>query len=153
MMTANSNAMTGQWNQILFGLVARLIRTRNPAAVRAAAMGRGRFARLSRTKRIQPGGWSSGRAALSRTGTLVSAHGHSIADHGSDVLHRLRAETVEADGQLVAHLLVNRRGNHDAAGLGEFLQPRRDVDAVTIDVGVVDHHVSQIDADAKPHPV
>ena len=49
------------------------------------------------------------------------------------------------------HLIVDGTGDHDATGLGKFLQPRRDVDPVAIDVGAVDHHISQIDADAKPH--
>jgi hypothetical protein len=38
-------------------------------------------------------------------------------------------------------------------GLGKLLEARRDVDPVAIDVGAVNHHVTQIDADAKPHPV
>ena len=80
-----------------------------------------------------------------------AAHRHAIAGHGSDVLHRLLAETVEADGQLVVHLVVDGAGDDDATGLGKFLQPRRDVDPVAIDVGALHHHVAQVDADAKPH--
>ena len=49
------------------------------------------------------------------------------------------------------HVIVDGSRDNDATGLGEFLQPRRDVDPVAKDVGTVDHHVSQIDADAKPH--
>jgi len=55
---------------------------------------------------------------------------HAIADDGGHVLHLLLAETVKAEGELVVDLIVDRRGDHDAAGLGQFLQPRRDVDAV-----------------------
>ena len=49
------------------------------------------------------------------------------------------------------HLVVDGTGDHDATGLGKFLQPRRDVDPVAIDVGAVHHHISQVDADTKPH--
>ena len=174
MMPTMNNAMTGQWNQILCGLVNRLIRTRISVMVRAAAMGRGqiREALLGGNASTRAGGvrceagavaclrgWrgaAPGRVGLSPTGeaaarTVPVDHGDSIADHGSDVLHLLLTETVESDGELVADLIVNRAGNHDAAGLGKFLQPRRDVDPVAIDVVAVDHDVSQIDADAKPH--
>ena len=33
-------------------------------------------------------------------------------------------------------------GDYDATGLGEFLQPRRDIDPVAKDVGTVHHHIS-----------
>ena len=49
------------------------------------------------------------------------------------------------------HLIVDGTGDHDATGLGKFLQPRRDVDPIAIDIGTVHHHISQIDADAKLH--
>lgn len=58
---------------------------------------------------------------------------------------------VDADGQLVVHLLVNGTGDHDAAGLGKLLQPRRHIDPVAIYVGPLHHHISQIDANAKLH--
>jgi len=80
-----------------------------------------------------------------------SARGHAIAHDGSNVLHLLLAETVKANGQFVVHLIVDGSGDHDATGLGELLQPRRDVDPVAKDVGAVHHHIAQIDADAKPH--
>ena len=51
------------------------------------------------------------------------------------------------------HLIVDGSGDHHATGLGELLQPRRDVDPVAKDVGTVHHHIAQIDADAKPHLV
>jgi hypothetical protein len=35
--------------------------------------------------------------------------------------------------------------------LGDLLKPRRDVDAVAVDPGLVVDHVAQIDADAKEH--
>ena len=43
-------------------------------------------------------------------------------------------------------------GDADAAGVGETLQPRRDVDPVTVDLIALDHHVAEVDADAELHP-
>jgi len=47
---------------------------------------------------------------------------------------------------------VNRARNADAAGVGETLQPPRDVDPITVDLIALDHHVAEVDADAKLHP-
>jgi hypothetical protein len=57
----------------------------------------------------------------------------------------------EADGELVLHVLEHRAGDEDAAGLGQRLQPRGDVDAVAVEVAALDHDVAEIDADAEPH--
>jgi hypothetical protein len=40
------------------------------------------------------------------------------------------------------HLIVDGSGNYDATGLGEFLQPRRDIDPVAKDIGTVHHHIT-----------
>jgi hypothetical protein len=40
----------------------------------------------------------------------------------------------------------------NAARVGETLQPRRDVDAVAINLLAVDDYVAEVDADAKLHP-
>ena len=37
-------------------------------------------------------------------------------------------------------------------GSAETLQPRRDVDPVAVDLLALDHHVAEVDADAKLHP-
>ena len=47
---------------------------------------------------------------------------------------------------------MNCARNADAAGVGETLQPRRDVDPITVDLIALDHHVAEVDADAKLHP-
>ena len=44
---------------------------------------------------------------------------------------------VFVSGQLVAHLVVDITSNHDAAGVGERLQPGGHVDAVAINIVVV----------------
>jgi len=50
------------------------------------------------------------------------------------------------------HLIVDGSGDHDATGLGEFLQPRRDVDPVAKDVAILDDDVSLVDADPELDP-
>ena len=40
-------------------------------------------------------------------------------------------------------------GDHDAAGLGQALQPRRDVDAVAVNVVALDDDVAEVDADPE----
>ena len=42
-------------------------------------------------------------------------------------------------------------GNEHATWLSQCFQPRRDVDAVTVNPGLVVDHIPQIDPDAKPH--
>ena len=44
---------------------------------------------------------------------------------------------------------MHDRGNADAARIGERLEPRRDIDAVAIDVVAVDDDVAEIDADPQ----
>ena len=46
-------------------------------------------------------------------------------------------------------MIADRGGDRDAAGLGDGLEPRRDVDAVTEDVVALDDDVAEIDADAE----
>src|SRR5262249_50694933 len=42
-------------------------------------------------------------------------------------------------------------GEANAPGVGQALQARGDVDPVTVDLLPIDHHVAQVDADAKLH--
>src|SRR5215469_3895680 len=88
-----------------------------------------------------------GSGALARWEVTSSpgsaAHGDPIAQNRSyKVLHLLLAETVEAKGKFVVHLIVDGTGDHDVAGLSKFLQTRRDIDAVPVNVGAVHHHVA-----------
>ena len=69
-----------------------------------------------------------------------------------DVLDALLAEILERDVEPVADLIADRARDADAAGLGELLQARGDVDAVAEDVVVLDDHVAEIDADAELDP-
>jgi hypothetical protein len=70
-------------------------------------------------------------------------------DRAGDVLHAMLAEVGEADRKLLADMLAHGRADADLAGLGERLEPRRDVDAIAKNVIVLDDHVANVDADAK----
>src|SRR5262245_29858329 len=73
-----------------------------------------------------PARWSGGQSAPSRR----SIEAHAIDPHGLvDVLDALLAEALEPDGELVPHLVVGAAGDNDAAGIGQALEPVRDVDA------------------------
>ena len=79
---------------------------------------------------------------------------HAVGAHRlGDVLQRLLAQILEAAGDAVAApARCTALGDADAAGIGERLQPRGDVDAVAVDVPSASlDHVAQVDADAKAH--
>jgi hypothetical protein len=79
---------------------------------------------------------------------------HPQCAHGlGDVLHRLVAEIVPGKRKLVSDLLVDAAGDADTARLRQPLQPRRYIDAIANEVVALDHHVAEINADAKLHPV
>ncbi len=46
---------------------------------------------------------------------------------------------------------MHRRRDRDAAGFGQGLQPRRDVDAVAVEIAAFDDHIADIDADPEYH--
>ena len=71
------------------------------------------------------------------------------ADRPVDVLDVHLAAVLEADVDAVADALVDDRGDANAAGLGQRLQARGDVDAVAVDVVALDDDVAEIDADAE----
>jgi hypothetical protein len=82
-----------------------------------------------------------------RVGDLGS---HTIdSDWPCDVLDLLLAQILKDKGQPVADLVVNRIGDEHPAGIGQGFDPRRDVDAVAIEVVALDDHVAEIDADAQ----
>jgi hypothetical protein len=66
-----------------------------------------------------------------------------------DVLHRLLAAVGERERQLVAHLLVCRSGDADAARFRQRLQPRRHVHTVAEQIAPLDDDVADIDAGAQ----
>ena len=78
---------------------------------------------------------------------------HSIgADRSRNILDVAVAEIVEAEAQLVAHLVADHPRHQNAAGFRQTLQPRRDIDPVAIDVVAVHDHVADIDTDPEIDP-
>ena len=69
-----------------------------------------------------------------------------------DVLDLLQAGVGEGGRDAVADMLAHRRRNADPAGLGQRLQPRRDIDAVAEQIPVAWTMTSPtMDADAEQH--
>src|SRR4029453_3348653 len=66
-----------------------------------------------------------------------------------NVLENLLANVLEAEAELVAHLIVNVARNADSTRLGKRLQPCRHVDAVAINIVVVADDVADIDSNAE----
>jgi len=56
---------------------------------------------------------------------------------------------LEGEAELVEHMVAHRRRDADAAQLGDIFKPRRDVDAVAIDVVAIDNDIADIDPHAK----
>jgi hypothetical protein len=65
-----------------------------------------------------------------------------------DVLDCLLAAVLVTQRKLVLYLFVDCARDANAAGVGETLQPRRDIDTITIDLLALDHHVAEVNADA-----
>jgi hypothetical protein len=70
-------------------------------------------------------------------------------DRPSDVLQLRLTEILEVEVEFARRVLLNTRRDADAAGLGQALEPRRNVDAVAEDVAVIDHDVALMAADTK----
>src|SRR5262249_35972134 len=66
-----------------------------------------------------------------------------------DILEGAEPEVLAVQIKLVTNLLADRFGDADAARIGDRLEPRRDVDAISVDVLALDDHVTEVDADAR----
>jgi hypothetical protein len=64
------------------------------------------------------------------------------------VLERLLAEIVEGQIEPTLHVLVDRRGEADAAALCQRLEPRGHVDTVAVDAPSFDGDVTEMQTDA-----
>ena len=64
-----------------------------------------------------------------------------------DILERLFPQVDELDFDTPAHVVVRRTRDGDASGLGDALEPRRDIDAVAKHVVPVDQDVAEMNAD------
>jgi hypothetical protein len=89
----------------------------------------------------------------SRPWPRAGAGQHAIShDRLGDVLDPVLAHRLEAEVELCLDLIIDVAGDADAAGLGEALEARRDVDAVAEDVAVFEDDVADVDADAVVDP-
>jgi hypothetical protein len=73
-------------------------------------------------------------------------------DRPRDVFHPLLAGIGEAGIELTLDVLVHRARDRDAAGLGQLLQARRDIDPVTVEIVLLDHHIAEVDPDSERDP-
>jgi hypothetical protein len=81
---------------------------------------------------------------------VVSAKRNAVDVHWScDVFDLLLAQIRKAEIDLVAHLVAHDPADADPARLGQRLQPRGDIDAVAVNVILLEDDVAKIDADAK----
>ncbi len=71
------------------------------------------------------------------------------AHRSSDVLDLPFAHVLERELELVTHLVPHGAADADAARLRQRFKPRRYVDAVSVDVLVVDDDVADVQADTK----
>src|SRR6516162_707553 len=69
-----------------------------------------------------------------------------------DVFEALFADIGKLGLDLGAHLAERVVRYADAAGLGDAFEPRGDVDAVAVDVAVLDDDVAEVDADPEGDP-
>jgi hypothetical protein len=59
------------------------------------------------------------------------------------------AEIFEREVKLIAHLVAHDAAHTDPAGLGHGFEAGGDVDAVAVNVALVDDNIAEIDADAE----
>jgi hypothetical protein len=72
-------------------------------------------------------------------------------DRLGDVLDLLIAEVVKCDRQLVADLIPDGSRDTDRAGVSHRLNTSCDVDPVAEQIGTVDDHITDMDANAELH--
>lgn len=79
----------------------------------------------------------------------VNVNGPAKADRVGDVLESNFAGIDEVESGLVPDLLVRCGRQRDATWLRLAFQPRGNVDVIAVDVAIVEHDVSEMQADAK----
>jgi hypothetical protein len=101
--------------------------------------------------------WNSGTAVdgLSETacaGRLAAGatDQHAInSRQASIIFDRLVAQILEAEIELVANLVAHDPADADAARIGQGFEACGEVDAVAVNVALVDDNIAEIDADAE----
>ena len=90
--------------------------------------------------------WAGISRSSSARGRVLRRRIEPIDAHRTrDILQALLAGIDKVGRHLALHLSPDVLGNRDAAGLGDALDPRRDVDAIAKDIFAVDDDVADID--------
>src|SRR5208283_3601428 len=83
----------------------------------------------------------------------VPANWDAIDTHRpGNVFDVLLAEILECEIELVTDLVAHDPADADSAGLGQGFEAGGDIDAVAINVALVDDDVAEVDADAELYP-
>jgi hypothetical protein len=61
-------------------------------------------------------------------------------------------EILETVRHAIPHLFEHRAGDHHTPGDCERLQPCCDVDAIAVDIVLIDDHIAEVDADPNFDP-
>src|SRR5580700_5740245 len=86
----------------------------------------------------------------SRRRTSRPVQSNSVRAHRtSDIFQLLIAEKLEWNVEFALQWVVGSAGYENAPGLGELFETGRDVDPVAIEVGPVDYHIAEVDADPE----
>ena len=75
-------------------------------------------------------------------------HPHRLGD----VLDRLFTEILILQNQLILDVVMDSPGNANPARLCQALQPRRNVDPISIEPFILSHYIADVDANTKLHP-
>ena len=70
-------------------------------------------------------------------------------DRLGNVLQLLVTQILEREIKTVSDVVVNHFGDGNAAGRGHGLDPRRDIDPVSIEVTILSNDVAQVNPDAE----
>src|SRR3954451_1346671 len=80
--------------------------------------------------------------------------GHFVyMDRVRNVFYALRSTVCEENLWFTASLVVNALAYTHRSRRCQGLKPSRDIDAVSVDVSLIDEDVARIDPDAQPHGV
>ena len=79
---------------------------------------------------------------------------NAVDSHGArDVLDLPLAQILEDKGQTVAHVIINGVRDEYPTGIGQGFDPRRDVDAVAVNIVARDDDIGEVDPDPKIEPL
>src|ERR1044072_1915651 len=85
---------------------------------------------------------------------VIGGHFDAIGvDRTANVLALLLAERGEPRWNVGSDMIMNLLGKHNAPGLRDALEPGCDIDAVPVDVAILNDNVAEMYADAQPDAV